>query len=278
MKKKILVISRKKDLQDKRSHFTWINDCKADYEFDYWGQGISSRTLLSLKNQIDSFKPDYIYMTMRKRYTTKNTGGNFWLPDLTNIKVPKIFVEVDTCYYDVNDPWYKQFDKVYCRAPFWGNWKNVPLFRWSVPECAFPAKKRGRNGIYFIGKYMQSHYNYRYKLRLLFGNKIKFIRRYFGKYWEYAQKASALLCPTENNHGDYIPAKLFEYLASGAAVITNCDLNNAGIPELESFVIKYKTIKQLRRRLSMDFVPYHDKAVPIMRNHTHRIRYKEIFG
>jgi len=282
MKKKILLILRKVDFhvnKNKRPHFTWINDCKADYEFDYWGQGISSITLLSLKNKIDSFKPDYIYMTLRKKYHLKNSGGKYWLPDLTNIKVPKIFVEVDNCYYDVNDPWYKQFDVLMCREPSWNGWDNIPLFRWSVPECAFPTKKMERkDGIYFIGKVKGPAYAERQKLHLLLGHKIKFIQRFWSGYWEYIQKASALLCPTENLYGHYTPTKLFEFLASGSAVITNCDFNQAGIPELEQYAIKYNSFRSLKRRLHLDFTPYYDSAIPLMRNHTHRVRYKEIFG
>jgi len=277
--KRILLILRKKDTSERgnKQHFTWINDCKADYEFDYWGLGITKTTLKNLKKKIDIFKPDFIYMTFKKKYqlSTYNTK-DYWLPDLTNIKVPKIFVEVDTWKYDVNDSWYAQFDQVYCRCPWWNGWDNVPLFRWSVQECAFPAQAHERSGIYFFGRYNGKMYSTRRKIRFLLQDKIDFYIKY-SNYWKYLQTSSALICPTESDAGDFIPMKLFEYLASGAAVITNCDLNRAGIPELEPYIIRYNGLGDLQSKLSMDFVNYHDKAIPLMRNHTHRIRYKELF-
>jgi hypothetical protein len=270
-KKRILMILRDKDLRkNKRSHFHWAKDCVNDYDFDYWGKDITSTSLKSLKRTIDYFKPDYIYMTIRKKYEK-------WLPDLTSIKVPKIFVEVDVCYYNVNDSWYKQFDKLLCREPSWNGWNNIPLFRWSVPEKAFPLQENKRSGIYFIGRTDGKAYTVRRELKSLLGDRIGFLIKY-SSYWEFMKTSSALVCPTNNDFGNYTPTKLFEYLASGSAVITNCDFNMAGIPEMEKFVIKYTDIKDLESKLSMDFVPFHNKAIESMRNHTHRIRYRELFG
>ena len=95
--------------------------------------------------------------------------------------------------------------------------------------------------------------------------------------------ASCLVCPTESAFGNFTPAKLFEYLASGAAVLTNCNLKKAGIPEMKDFIIRYgnwnvKGKRDMRLKLTRDFTPYYDKAISAMREHTHRIRYKEIFG
>lgn len=297
MKKRILIILEKADLEriktSNRPILGWINDCKINYDFDYWGKDFSDISLFGLKAKINEFKPNFIYLTQRKRYYVSEWLPDFspmtqrkisekWLPDLTSIKnVPKIYVEVDNCYYNVDDSWYKQFDKVYCREPSWNGWDKIPLFRWSVPEIAFPTKKIKRSGIYFIGKiYGHATYNpysMRQKLKSIFSDRIKFIIRH-NSYWKYLKKASALLCPTEHYFGNYTPNKLLEFLASGAAVITNCDFNQAGIPELEEFAIKYSSIRTLKHRLGRDFTPYHDKAVESMKNHTHRVRYKELFG
>jgi len=282
-KKRILVILRRKDRGKKnKPHFVWIDDCREIYDIDFWGKDICDTSLSSLKKKVDSFKPDFLYFSLRKKYqiSTYNTT-NFWIPDLTTIKVPKIFVEVDTCYYDANDPWYKQFDKLYCREPLWNGWDKIPLLRWSVAKKNFPSKKIRRNkrsGIFFMGKMDGQAYEQRRNLRRLFGDKIKFIRQINLNYLNTMFSASALLCPTENYYGNYTPTKLFEFLASGAAVLTNCDMKQAGIPELEDFVIKYNDEKDLESKLDMDFSPYYNRAIPAMKNHTHVIRYRELFG
>ncbi len=74
----------------------------------FWGKGFGSLSLSSLKKTIDRFKPDAIYLTLRRRYEE-------WLSDLSSVQVPKIFVEVDGGYYSTEDPWYTQFYKVYAR-------------------------------------------------------------------------------------------------------------------------------------------------------------------
>jgi len=253
----------------------WIKDCSLDYDIKCWGKGFAKRTTLpSLKRTIDLFKPDYIYLTLRKKY-------KYWLPDLTNIKVPKIYVEVDTQKYNANDPWYRQFDKVMCRQPSFGNWKNVPLFRWSAPERSFPTKAElstiKRKGIKFIGHCMERVYSTRKRLSKRFKKKVWFGKIKGPGYWLSLKRSSALLCPTESNYGDFIPAKLFEFLASGAAVLTNCDLKGYGTPELEKYIIRYKDLVDLHKKLLYDFTPYHNKALKVMRNHTHRVRYRELF-
>ena len=90
--------------------------------------------------------------------------------------------------------------------------------------------------------------------------------------------ASALLCPTESNYGAFVPAKFFEFAASGATVVTNCDYVSYGIPELKGKVIDYTDLNSLEALFDMDFSKYHYKASKVMRNHTHKIRYKELFG
>ena len=296
MKKRILVLLRAKDvIKTKRKNsaiWRWVDDCRADYDIKFWGRDLSvdgtfslwgnkftkKHMLSSLKKKIDIFKPDFIYLTQRKEYET-------WLPDLTNIPVPKIYVEVDSQYYNVNDPWYKQFDILKCREPSFNGWDKVPLFRWSVPEKSFPVGHAKRNGIYFIGQIRDEIYPKRKQLKRLFYKNIIFKKKIYNSvYWKIMHNASCLVCPTESVFGNFTPAKLFEYLASGAAVLTNCNFKNAGIPEMEEFIIRYKNYarapgrKDMRIKLSMDFSPYYNKAIPLMREHTHRIRYKELFG
>ena len=47
-------------------------------------------------------------------------------------------------------------------------------------------------------------------------------------------------------------------------------------PNAKIYVLAHKS--DLKNKLSMDFTSYHDKAIPLMKNHTHKIRYKELFG
>ena len=310
IKKKILFIYKKVGSQSlyksTNVNCSWLIDCSDDYEIYNWGKGISEDySLNNLKKIIDSFKPDYIYMTMRKKYEK-------WLPDLTHIKVPKIYVEVDNYAYNYNDSWYKQFDKILCRQPIWGkhhrkfyidenklsgdiislkdykvilnnllSWEKVPLFRWSVPEKAFMFSKniKTRKGIYFVGRMKKEIYYARNLMKKIFRSKIVF-RKGIKKdnYWKLLASASALICPSESNFGTFVPTKLFEYAASGAAVLTNCNLKRYQVEDLDKVVIHYANWKDLNRKLKMDFEPYYNKAREIMKNHTHRIRYKELFG
>jgi len=324
--KKILFIIGKRFSSDigHRIHYDWVEECKDIFEIKLWGSKyVENTSLVSLQKEIDSFRPDYIYMTHRRTISQ-------WLPDLTNIKVPKIFVEVDTYKYNSNDSWYKQFDKVMCREPFWGHkhspiygkeffkrdiqrcckyknialsdkelrqkikyhyrnylirlkksktWGHVPFFCWSVSEKDICCKIHQRSGVKFIARSSRRLYPVRDLIKKRFYNSVLFSNVWEKReYTKEIKNASALLCPTESFYGDFIPAKLFEFLASGSAVITNCDFNQAGIPELEQYAIKYNSFRSLKRRLHLDFTPYYDSAIPLMRNHTHRVRYKEIFG
>ena len=289
-KKKILFLLREYDFRNKRRRTDWTIDCSKIYDIDFWGYKITKTTLKSLQKKIDIFKPDFIYLTRRKRYRIydEKLGKKiYWLPDISSIKVPKIFVEVDTWAYNSNDDWYKQFDKVYRRQYNWGSWDSVPVFRWSAPNIAFPkGKKSNREGLYFIGIYKHINnimgqdintYQVRTDIKKRF-NQIKYITAFYENYWKKLHMASALVCPTESMYGDFIPEKLFEYLASGAAVITNCDLISYGVPDLEKNVIRYTDLDDLETKLSLDFKSYHNQAKNVMKNHTHCVRYREIFG
>jgi len=298
-KKKILFIYKKeknKPIPFKRGiHVGWVEDCKDMYNIHFWGKGFTNTSLQSLKNKIDSFNPDFIYMTMRKVYCD-------WLPDLTNITVPKIFVSVDTYKWNRSDGWYNQFDEMYCRSMMWKpvfynrkhiigsitrekslTWKDVPIFRWSAPIIAFSMRRQKRKGIYFMGSITRSGYTDRKILwsrfrKKIFRNTIRFRKELTPKYWNMLHTASALICPTESDYGAFIPAKLFEFAASGAAVITNCDYVSYGMPDLKGKVIDYTDLDSLEALFKMDFTPYYGKAAEVMKSHTHKIRYRELFG
>ena len=275
-KKRVLYILNKplSTFKSNRQHTNWVSDCKETMTIRFWGKRIIQDTsVLGLRNMIDSFKPDYIYLTVRKRYED-------WLPDLTSIKnVPKIFVEMDTWNYSPKDPWYKQFDILKCRCPWWNDWAKVPFFQWSVPEKAFTCVEdtNERSEIYFIGQWLKGKYPSRVKISRKYKDQIKFCKVERQAYWDLLHKANALVCPTESKFGDFIPAKLFEYLASGSAVITNCSMNRAGLSELKSSVIKYKDLDDIQNKLNLDFTKYHNKAIDVMRQHTHIKRYKGLF-
>jgi len=295
--KRILFI-QKKPISDKadfkqQMHNGWVEDCRSLFEIKTWGLGYNdSCNLKGLQSVINSFKPDCIYMTKRKNYVN-------WLPDLTNIKVPKIFVEVDTYKYNLTDPWYKQFDRLLCRSPFWYEtfvnrpektisesvqkriieWQKIPTFKWSVPEKSFGSKKRHRKGIYFMGAVHRRGYTERKMMYKTTRKKVIFCKFLNDEYWNILHNASATLCPTESNYGNFVPAKLFEFLAAGTAVITNCDLKRYGAPELDLCVIEYKTLMDLRQNLlKHNFPKYYCNAVQIMRKrHSHKVRYASLF-
>jgi len=274
-KKRILYILHKKLIKFKsnRQHTNWIYDCLPHMHIDFWGKNIDENiSITSLKKKIDRFKPDYIYMTIRRRYED-------WLPDITSIKVPKIFVEMDTWHYSPKDPWYNQFDILKCRCPWWNDWKKVPFFQWSVPEKSFPTGSLERKKrVYFIGQWLKRKYPSRVDIKKKYGDKIRFYKIERQSYWDSLHAAGAVICPTESVFGDFIPSKLFEYVASGAAVITNCNLKRAGLTGLHNKqIIPYKSVADLNKILDMDFVPYHNQALEYMREHTHAQRYKGLF-
>lgn len=296
--KKIIVICKSSNFgnRNKAIHYDWIQDCSAIFDIKLWGEGFNDPTIDDLKKTVDEFQPDYIYLTMRKKYKR-------WLPDISSITVPKIFVECDEFRWSYKDDWYRQFDQIYCRQPKWGKrsilwdrrlgskkefyskidnietWGSVPVFRWSVPDNCFPKKNYRRSGVKFIGRCKDPEYIVRRHMKHLLTDTV-FFGRISGQdnYWKTMYKTSILICPTESNYGDFIPAKIFEYLASGAAVLTNCDLKAYGIQEFEPFIMRYRDITDICRKIKIsNAVDYYNKAIPTMRNHTHSIRYKEIF-
>jgi len=324
-RKKIIFLAPKERVinNKKRIHYDWVNDCKQQYEIEFWGPGYSNLTLKDLKNKIDSFKPNFIYATHRNGYIN-------WLPDLTNITVPKIFVEVDSYKRSRLDNWYNQFDKIYSRQSIWDfkntkyineklfyqiyktisivknnkfskiyikrkakaafkktirrikyakTWNKTPLFRWSVPENSIAKPHSNRKCIYFIGRASLQLSPERYHICKTLKSKVKMFGEWDAdKYNKILQSSSALICPTGSIYGDYVPAKLFEFAASGAAILTNCDLNAYSCSDLQEVVIPYTNLDDLESKLDIDFEPYYNKTLPIIKNHTHRIRYKELFG
>jgi len=331
--KKILFIVNKVHFENpkKRMHYEWMEDCSKDYDIDFWGLGYYDCSLHSLKNKIDSIKPDYIYLTGRGRLQK-------WLPDISDIKnIPKIFVEIDSYKYDRNDSWYDQFNNIYSRQPIWEfkqnkmvdehyfyhahkihvfnlnlkygsnikfskkkakkdasityqkmlkrikqskTWNKTPLFRRSVSELSINLNNTSqeRSGIYMIGSNVALVSQERYFMTERFKHKINILTEWdVAKYNNILRSASALVCPTGSVYGDYTPAKLFEFSASGAAVITNCDLELCNMNDLQNAVIHYTDLDSLDSKLSMDFSLYYGLASKVMLNHTHRIRYKELF-
>ena len=113
-----------------------------------------------------------------------------------------------------------------------------------------------------------------------FKNKIIFISKKKEKtlYYNILANASSLVCPTECNFGNFVPTKILEYAASGAAILTNCNLISYDMKDLDEFVIHYKSLDDLEEKLKIDFTPYYGKAVKAAKNHTHKIRYRELFG
>ena len=298
-RKKIICITSKDCIKenDNRQTYKWFYDCQDIFDVQLWGLGFNETTIIDLQNKIDSFKPDYIYATGRHKYSrynyiTHKMDEKCWVPDLTNIKVPKIFVEVDTQKWDVNDSWYEQFDKVMCREPSWNGWGSVPLFRWSVPakmivsnSCALNKKRKGviflghiKKKAYYNDKLINDVYKEREEIYKRYKSVIQFKKTSGKEYWKKMYNASAVLCPGGSVFGKFTPMRLFECLATGAAIITNCDLDMAGIPEAKGSVIVYRNIKHLNKKLKIDFSKYYNKTIKIARNHTHKIRYQELFG
>ena len=304
-KKRILFIYPKRALSRGNAaiHSGWVEECKNVFIIDFWGQGWGEYTLGNLYKKINEFKPDYIYLTNKYRYRK-------WLPDLSSIKnVPKIFVEVDTLKALRTSSFYEQFDYVYCRMPHWGaaarwpnrttchpkkfklrisnmdTWIETPQFRWSIAEKNINIDKSiKRKGINFVGAYESrgKTYTHREYLKKILEGVVTFGpeagKRLNQKlYYEFLNRSSALLCPSESGYGNYVPAKIYEYAASGAAILTNCDLIGNGLADLDKVVIRYSSIDELIDKLNMDFKPYHSLSAEIMRNHTHTKRYKEIF-
>jgi hypothetical protein len=301
-KKRILVIASKDPVIKcgNRQHFSWIKDCRKIFNFDFWGPGFSDTSLKDLERKIDQFKPDYTFSTLRRKYS--------WMPNLSSIKGPcKIFTEVDTFYYNPGDKWYDQFDLLVCRQQKWGKksqkynhkmkmslsefntrcktskkWKKIPLLMWSVPEISFKRYKKPRRGVWFYGKSNRRHgcYQDRRDLRVkLYQEKLcKWSRDNTSNYWRLLARASGLICPTESNFGDFVPQKLFEFVASGAAVFSNCDVFGFGAAKIGQVMIKYEDTSHLIKLLkSVDRQTYYDRSDAIMREHTHRNRFKKLF-
>ena len=315
MKKKILIISHNYDVfssKSNRQHITWVHDCCKDYEIDGWGPAgpkehqFSSGpygvpNLKSLMRKIDSFKPDFIYLTLRRRYDS-------WLPDMSSIKsIPKIFVEVDNLFYNRNDDWYDQFTHLYCRQPWWDKklihatdkdrksdefklvmsnvktWKNVPHFKWPIPESRIDILKTlgkvKRVGAFFVGRlhHKRNFYLARQSMAKRFKGKVDFVEAKGPAYWDMLYGAESLVCPAEHRFGGYVPQKLFEYVCSGARVFTNCDLERYGIKDVSDIVVRYNDWDQLDSFLEKSDSPDIEKIIDVMSEHTHRKRYEEIF-
>lgn len=157
-------------------------------------------------------------------------------------------------------------------------WEKTPLFRWSISNSDLYEGEAKRDGIYFLGRSSVKLYNERYHMTRRLKGKVFYVSEWDkDRYNSILRSASALICPTESNFGDFVPAKFFEFVASGSAVLTNCDLNLYDLGDLAENVIGYNGTDDLENKLSMDFTGYHNKTAEIMRNHTHFARYGELF-
>ena len=296
-------------------HSDWTNDVLDMYDVDFWGLGFGDISKNSLYDKIKKFNPEYIYLTIRDIYMkdhNKQSTWISWLPDLSNINIKKIFVGCDTQQYHRNDKWLNQFDEIYCRQPWWGyggreystvlgdknlykrkllnakSWKREKLFRWSISDkTIIDQDYKVRKNILFIGRTDSPMYKYRRKMKIRFNDKVIFLPQ-SGKmddvlsqkeYWDAMRSASALVCPSESCYGDFVPAKIFEYAASGSAILTNCDLVRYNMSDLDQVVIKYKDWDHLEYLIhNTDFTKYYNLAKEVIKNHTHKIRYKELFS
>jgi len=287
MRKKIIFIYDKTQLSQYNSeqHSGWVRECSEVYDIRFWGRGFGDESLDNLKKTVDNFKPDYIYLTVGKVYFTHaHTGCATWFPNLSEIPVPKIFVECDTAYTPYWEDFYSQFDHIYVRWAwpgfFYDKWGAFPRFRWSVPSLWLePFKPLPREGIKFVGQFACGGlYLDRLTMKELYGDKIQFIREFnFNSYWEILRSSAMLICPKYSGYGDYVPFKLFEYIASGSAVLTNCDLDDYGLSELHGKVLEFTDLKNLEQYLSVNPVPYQGTGINVLREHTHVKRYSEIF-
>jgi len=170
---------------------------------------------------------------------------------------------------------YKEYKRCVARSLLW---KNVALFRWSIKEEDIYNGNETRSGITFIGVKVERLYHQRKNISRILKDDVQFLVQWDkDKYLNLLRSSSALLCPTESTYGDFIPGKLFEFAASAAAIITNCDLKSYNMKDLDEVVIKYNDVNDLKEKIKMDFAPYYNKANEVMRNHTHGIRYTEIF-
>ena len=155
----------------------------------------------------------------------------------------------------------------------------MPLLRWSVPEQKIEFVKDRPHNVGLIGTGRKGYYPTRFKIR----QELKSVS--CGEilkpdiYWNSLRSYKALVCPTESIRGNFLPGKFFEYLTSGAAVLTNADLDYFGVPEFNDLVIKYSDVDDLAGKLDMDFSKYHEIAFDILREKfTDRVRYREVFS
>ena len=305
------------ELPELEINYNWVCDeeIKKSFIIEYWGKGYGDLTFNSLKKKVDRFKPDHIYCYNRSKIhkwmpdissikvpkimveldTYKYDPKDSWYEQfdklycrmqnwemihsspLTNKKFIKFFKKSNNKMGGMGDV-ARQFRRYKYRLENAQKWDKVPLFRWSISKKDLIDAGLKRKGTKFIGSVNYRFYHMRQKLFETFDNKIDFIIEvYSQEYKDILRSSKALICPTESSFGDYVPAKIFEFAASGAAVLTNCDLVSYDMADLDEVVIKYNGLEDLREKIKMDFSPYYDKAREVMKNHTHEIRYKEIF-
>jgi len=172
----------------------------------------------------------------------------------------------------------KYFNKYTNKLKKSSQWKNIDVLKWSIKDNDICTSEVPRKNINFIGRKVDRLYHARQELYKRFQDEIQFLAEWDrDKYFDLLKSSAALICPTESSFGDFVPAKLFEFATSGAAIITNCDLDTYGMKDLNEVVIKYDGIKDLREKIKIDFTPYYGRASEVMKNHTNHIRYGGVF-
>ncbi len=295
---KILIIYNKSYSNYWSYNLSWnfVDELKEVYDIEFWGLGyVNDISQQAFNSYIDIKQPNYIYMGNKSVY-------DGWLPDISYSKAKKIFIECDTQEFSRFHDFYCKFDEVYCRQPRWGKsiieredsrlsenikntetWAHTPLFRWSIPEKSIKYIDDKIMNVYFLGRCDSSYYEYRGRFRERFKHLITFPcedRTFleYDEYWKLMYRCGGLLCMAESNLGTLVPAKIFEYAAAGGAIITNCDLIDYEMPDLDKVVLHYKTEADLIEIIkSGEWKKYVNKTQGIIKNHTHKIRYKEIF-
>jgi len=274
----------------------YIDKVKPDYIYCYnrsrlskWLPDISSVTVPKIMTELDTYKYNPLddwYKQFDKIYCRIND----WRFKYSRQLAEKHFIDSVKDHVSINNLELnkkqiskiisKQYSKYLSKLKNTHRWKNITLLRWSVCDSnIFLGDRRIRFGTGFVGRKVKRLYEQRRELYdALKNDNISFCVEWDkDKYLNLLKTFSALICPTESSFGDFVPAKLFEFAASGSAIITNCNLIDYKMEDLNEVVIRYSSIEDLKDKLEFDFQDLYNKSSEIMKSHTNHIRYREIF-